>query len=276
MTTLSVVTPCFRQVRYVRETLDSVAQLRTPHEHIIFDGGSDDGTLDVLRAHAGPEVKWTSEPDRGQTHAVNKAMQAATGELVMWINADDAVIPEVVDRAVAHLDRNPQLAAVYGGIELIDAHSRTHRTYIPPAWSWRRMLYVGDSIPLPTVIFRRSLIDDAGLLDERWRDAADYDFYLRVFGSRRVERIPEPLVRFRFHADSKTSKDVWTQQRELLDIRLRRAQNRRQRAAMIGIDRAKRAILPRISSWPKLIPDEGERPSLLIRAADRWRRARAH
>jgi glycosyltransferase involved in cell wall biosynthesis len=275
MTKLSVVTPCFRQVRYVRETLDSVAALATPHEHIIFDGGSDDGTLEVLREHAGPEVHWTSEPDRGQTHAVNKAMEAATGELLMWINADDAVVPAAVDRAVAQLDRHPELAAVYGGIELIDADSHTHRTYIPERWSWRRMLYVGDYIPTPTIIFRRALIEETGLLDEQWRDAADYDFYLRVFDGRQVERVPEPLVRFRFHADSKTSKDVWTQQRELLEIRLRRARNRRQRTAMLTIDRLKRAILPRISPWPKLIPDEDDRSSLLIRAADRWRRFRA-
>jgi hypothetical protein len=193
----------------------------------------------------------------------------------MWINADDAVVPAAVDSAVEHLQRNPQLAAVYGGIELMDADGRTQRTYIPEAWSRRRFVYLGDYIPLPTVIFRRSLLDETGLLDEQWRDAADYDFYLRVFDGRQVERLPEPLVRFRFHEDSKTSKDVWTQQRELLEIRLRRARNRRQRAAMIGIDRAKRAILPRISHWPRLLPDEGEKPSLVIRAADRWRRLRA-
>jgi glycosyltransferase involved in cell wall biosynthesis len=275
MTKLSVVTPCFRQVRYVRETLDSVAALATPHEHIIFDGGSDDGTLDVLREHAGSDVRWTSEPDRGQTHAVNKGLEAAGGEFVMWINADDVVIPDAVDRAVAKLDADPGLAAIYGGIELIDAESTTQRTYIPEDWSWRRFVYLGDYIPLPTVIFRRALLEQTGVLDEHWVDAADYDFYLRVFDGRRVERIPEALVRFRFHADSKTSKDVWTQQRELLEIRLKRARNRRQRAAMLSIDRAKRAILPRISHWPRLLPEEGEKPSALIRAADRWRRFRA-
>src|SRR3954452_20880521 len=146
MTELSVVTPCFRQVRYVRETLDSVAALRTPHEHVIFDGGSDDGTLDVLREHAGADVRWTSEPDRGQTHAVNKAMAAARGDLVMWINADDAVVPDAVDRAVDHLEHNPDVAAVYGGIELMDADSATRRTYIPEDWSWRRFVYLGDYI----------------------------------------------------------------------------------------------------------------------------------
>lgn len=275
MTKLSVVTPCFRQVRYVRATLDSVAALRTPHEHVIYDGGSDDGTLDLLREHAGPDVRWTSEPDRGQTHAVNKAIEAAEGELVMWINADDAVIPDAVDRAVEHLDRNPQLVAVYGGIELIGADGVTRRTYIPEEWSWRRFVYLGDYIPLPTVIFRRSLVAEAGLLDERWRDAADYDFYLRLFEGHQVERLPEALVRFRFHAGSKTASEVWVQQEELLEIRLGRARNRRQRAAMLAIERAKRAILPRISHWPRLLPDEGEKPSPLIRAADRWRRFRA-
>src|SRR4051812_26331403 len=121
MTVLSVVTPCFRQVRYVQETLDSVAALRTPHEHVIFDAGSDDGTLDVIRDRSDAAVRLTSEPDRGQTHAVSKAMAAASGEFVMWINADDAVIPDAVDRAVAKLQADPGVAAVYGGIELIDA-----------------------------------------------------------------------------------------------------------------------------------------------------------
>src|SRR5690348_10492988 len=103
MTVLSVVTPCFRQVRFVRETLDSVAQLRTPHEHVIYDAGSDDGTVELIREHASASVRLTSEPDRGQTHAVVKGMAAATGEFVMWINADDVVIPEAVDRAVQKL-----------------------------------------------------------------------------------------------------------------------------------------------------------------------------
>jgi hypothetical protein len=165
--------------------------------------------------------------------------------------------------------------AVYGGMEVTDPDGSVRRTYIPAEWSWKRYLYMGDYVPTPSFVFRRRLVEERGLLDERWHDAADYDFYLRLLHGVRVDRLPEPIVRFRFHEESKTGANVWLQQDEALAIRLSWARNRWERALMSGFDRGKRAILPRISHWPKLIPDEGDKASPLIRAADRWRRLRA-
>ena len=145
-----------------------------------------------------------SEPDRGQTHAVNKGLERATGELCAWLNADDAYNPEAVDRAVALLAERPDVDVLYGGIQFTDEDLVVRRTYIPAAPSFHRYLFFGDYIPTPTFIFRRSLLAGSGLLDERWVDAADYDFYLRLMHGRRVHRFPEPLVRFRYHAGSKT------------------------------------------------------------------------
>jgi hypothetical protein len=110
---------------------------------------------------------------------------------------------------------------------------------------------MGDYIPTPSIIFRRSLLDEVGLLDEQYVDAADYDFYLRLFERCRVERRPEALIRFRYHPDSKTATDVWLQQREALQIRLKRAKGPLDKALMQGFDFAKRTVLPRISRWPK-------------------------
>jgi glycosyltransferase involved in cell wall biosynthesis len=272
VTTLSIVTPVFDQACYLRQALDSVAAIETPHEHIVVDGGSRDGTVDILKASA---ADWTSEPDRGQTHAVNKGLARASGALLAWLNGDDEYVPAAVDRAVAHLEANPGVAAVYGGMEVTDAGGGVRRTYIPAEWSWKRYLYMGDYVPTPTFIFRRELLEERGTLDERWRDAADYDFYLRLLHGVRVDRIAEPLVRFRFHEESKTGSDVWTQQDEALSIRLQWARGPADRAAMRGFDRAKRAILPRISPWPKTIPeDHTESGAWLVRALDRWRRRR--
>jgi hypothetical protein len=117
--------------------------------------------------------------------------------------------------------------------------------------SFRRFLFFGDYIPTPTFIFRRSLIDRSGLLDERWVDAADYDFYLRLMHARRVHRFPEPLVRFRYHPGSKTARDAMKAQDEAMQIRLQWARNARDRAIMRGFDSLKRAVLPRISGWPE-------------------------
>ena len=273
MTLLSIVTPCFNQHRFVTEALDSVAALPVPHEHILMDAGSTDGTLAILEARDDPDLHWTSEPDRGQTHAVNKGIERAKGDIVGWLNADDAYVPDAVGRAVALLEANPDVAAVYGGIDLMDAAGASRRVYIPPAFSWRRLLYAGDYIPTPTIFFRRELIAETGLLDETWADAADYDFYVRMFRGRRIERLPEAIVRFRFHEGSKTHDTVWVQQDEMLAIRLRWARNSADRAIMRSVDGLKRMILPRISDWPALFPaDEEERGSVLTRALDKRRR----
>jgi glycosyltransferase involved in cell wall biosynthesis len=272
VTKVSIVTPVYNQARYLPACLASVGAIRTDHEHVIVDGGSTDGTVDLLKTS---NTEWTSEPDRGQTHAVNKALARARGELLAWLNGDDEYVADAIDRAVAHLDANAEAMAVYGGMEVTDEDGTVQRTYIPAEWSWKRYLFLGDYVPTPTFVFRRKLLDERGPLDERWRDAADYDFYLRLLHGVRVDRLPEPLVRFRFHEESKTGSNVWIQQDEALAIRLCWAKSNADRAFMIGFDRAKRAILPRISPWPKLIPDEDDRGSAVTRAADAWRRVRA-
>lgn len=272
MTTLSIVTPVYNQERYLQQALDSVAAITTPHEHIVIDGGSSDRTVAILGDSA---ASWVSESDRGQTHAVNKGLERASGEYVAWLNGDDEYVAEAVDRAVAHLQRHPGTAAVYGGMQVTDAGGEVRRTYIPAEWSWRRYLVMGDYVPTPTFIFRRALLAERGVLDERWRDAADYDFYLRLLHGLRVDRMPEPLVRFRYHEDSKTGSNVWLQQDEALAIRLGWARNGVERAAMRAFDRAKRLILPRISPWPATIPDqESGNSAWLVRALDRYRAVR--
>ena len=123
---------------------------------------------------------------------------------------------------------------------------------MPAEFSWRRYLYLGDYVPTPTIIFRRRLLETVGLLDESYVDAADYDFYLRLLRHARVDRLPEPLVRFRYHPDSKTARDAFRGQDEALAIRLKWAQVPLERVLMRAVDRLKRMLLPRISAWPRM------------------------
>src|SRR3954468_354093 len=102
--------------RYLPDTLESVAALRTPHEHIVVDGASDDGTVEMLEAREDPHLTWISEPDSGQTEAVNKGLQLARGDLLAWVNADDAYIPGAIDRAIEHLLANPEVGAIFGAV----------------------------------------------------------------------------------------------------------------------------------------------------------------
>jgi glycosyltransferase involved in cell wall biosynthesis len=233
-------------------TLDSVARLSVAHEHIVIDGGSTDGTVALLEARDDHCLSWVSEPDRGQTHAVNKGLERARGDLLGWLNGDDEYVPEAVDRAVEHLLADPALDAVFGAMTITDEEGATRREYRPARYSWRRYLYLGDYVPTPTIIFRRRLLEQVGLLDERYVDAADYDFFLRLFRGARVQGLGEPLVRFRYHPDSKTARDAFRGQDEALAIRLNWAARPDQRLAMKAIDRAKRFVLPRISAWPRM------------------------
>jgi glycosyltransferase involved in cell wall biosynthesis len=255
MPSISIVTPVYNSARFLEATLDSVARLSVSHEHIVVDGGSTDGTVPLLEGRGDPRLRWVSEPDRGQTHAVNKGFERARGELLGWLNGDDEYVPEAVDRAVEHLLAHAELDAVFGGMDITDEEGRVRREYRPAEFSWRRYLYLGDYLPTPTIIFRRRLLErDDGLLDESYVDAADYDFFLRVFRNARVERRPDALVRFRYHPDSKTARDAFRGQDEALRIRLKWAHRPYERLAMKAIERAKRIVLPRISAWPRMFP----------------------
>ena len=247
---LSVITPARNMARYLPDMLDSVAALRTPHEHIVIDGDSDDGSVELLEGREDPHLTWISEPDSGQTEAVNKGLRLARGDLLAWVNADDVYIPEAVDRALEHLDRDRDVGAIFGGVNYVDENGAIFRTLVPPSFSWRTYLYFGAFVTTPTIIWRRELLEQAPSLNEAYVDAADYDFYLRLLRGARVHRIPEPLLNFRYHPTSKTTTDVWVQLDEAKEIRLRWARNPFQRGIMRGWERARRAILPRISSWP--------------------------
>lgn len=248
---LSVVTPSFDSRDFLEETLDSVARLSAPHEHLVIDGGSTDGTVELLSGREDPDLSWVSEEDRGQTHAVNKGLETAGGDLLAWLNADDTFVPENVDAALRCFD-DPETDAIFGFMEIVDEAGEHQKLYRCGRFRWRRYLYFGEYLPTPTVIFRRELFERTGPLDERYADAADYDFYLRLLRGARVTRVRRPLVRFRYHATSKTASNVRLQREEALAIRLGYARNPVERRMMALADRARNVRNELIRPWPEL------------------------
>jgi len=244
------VTPSFNSAAFLMETLDSVAALPVSHQHIVIDGGSRDGTVELLSGRRDPDLVWVSEPDRGQPHAVNKGLGRASGELVAWLNADDTYVPQNVDRALGLFD-DPTIDAVFGFMEIVDEAGRKERLYRYEPFNWTRYLYLGDYLPTPTIIFRRELLERAGSLDERYGDSADYDFYLRLLRGARVRRVRLPLVRFRYHPASKTASNIERQQRGL-EVRLHYARNRLDTRLMKVADRLVAARKSVIHPWPEL------------------------
>jgi glycosyltransferase involved in cell wall biosynthesis len=179
MTLVSIVTPSLNQGHYLREALDSVrAQTHSPIEHIVVDGGSTDGSLELLREYQ--DVQWRSEPDRGQSHALNKGFASASGEVFGWLNSDDTYLPDAVASGVEAL-RSTQAALVYADVERVnDDHVNPRRIPSRPTWDLWTELNDGNGIFSPSVFFTRAAFDAVGGLDESLHLTMDYDLWLRI------------------------------------------------------------------------------------------------
>jgi glycosyltransferase involved in cell wall biosynthesis len=176
---VSIVTPSLNQGRYLREALASVgAQTYSPLEHIVVDGGSTDETLDILGEVEG--IEWVSEPDRGQSHALNKGFARARGEILGWLNADDAYLPEAVEQGVAALQESGA-GLVYADVTRVnDDGVNPRRIRSRPAFDLWTELNEGCGIYSPSVFFTRAALERAGPLDESLHLTMDYDLWLRI------------------------------------------------------------------------------------------------
>jgi glycosyltransferase involved in cell wall biosynthesis len=208
---VSIVTPSLNQARYLREAIESVRVQDYPHvEHVVVDGGSTDGTLDILREY--DHLRWVSEADRGQSHALNKGFAMATGEIFGWLNADDAYPPNAVGDAVAELGQG-EIDLVYGDItRMNDDGVNPRRIPTRPTWDLWTEANFGCGIFSPAVFFTRAAFEAVGGLDESLHLTMDYDLWLKIgrrFGVRHVESV---LGVQRIHDDAKTIRlwnDFW-------------------------------------------------------------------
>ncbi len=117
---VTIVTPSFNQAGFIEETIQSViAQDYQPIEHLVIDGGSTDGTLELLRKYQ-DHLSWVSEPDRGQTDAINKGFRRAHGAILCWLNADDVLMPGAISTVASYFESHPQVSFVYGDVLAID------------------------------------------------------------------------------------------------------------------------------------------------------------
>jgi glycosyltransferase involved in cell wall biosynthesis len=206
---VSVVTPSLNQARYLREAIESVRAQRYPHvEHIVVDGGSIDGTLEILAEY--DHVRWISEPDRGQSHALNKGFALARGEVFGWLNADDAYPPNAVGEAVAALaDRG----LVYADITRInDDGVNPRRIETRREWDLWTEANLGCGIFSPAVFFTRAAYEAVGGIDESLHLTMDYDLWLKIGSRFRVEHVEAVWGVQRIHDDAKTIRlwnDFW-------------------------------------------------------------------
>jgi glycosyltransferase involved in cell wall biosynthesis len=199
---VSVITPCLNARDWLERCLDSVAAQTYPHvEHIVVDGASTDGTVELLRSR---EVRFISEPDSGQTNAINKGFRLARGDVLGWLNADDALRPDAVERVANAFRENPSAGWTYGRCR-VERDGESELSLPPPRHIRRTTLEFGNLLTQPGFFLTRWALDKVGGLDESFDLAMDYDLWLRLADA----PIPPAFVRgslatYEIHAESKT------------------------------------------------------------------------
>ncbi len=201
---VSVVTPSFQQGSFIERTLESVRrQSHAPIEHIVMDGGSTDGTVEILRRWS-DRVTFSSGADGGQTAAINAGLARSRGEIVAYLNSDDVYLDGAVAAAVAAFEADPAADVVYGEAEYIDADDRVTGPYPTEEWSPERLKLI-CFLCQPAVFLRRRVLERFGGFDERLRYCMDYEYWLRLAaGGARFVHVPIKLAGSRLHASSKT------------------------------------------------------------------------
>ena len=204
---VSIVTPSYNQGQFIEETIRSVLLQGYPDlEYIIIDGGSTDGSVEIIRKYEHRLAYWVSEPDRGQSEAINKGWQRASGQIMAWLNSDDTYGPGAVARAVDFFLKRSEADIIYGGVKFARGDGSPICSVAAREPFDPRELLLRDFISQPATFLRRTAVEALGWLDTNLHHAMDYGYWLRAVAQGCVlAPVPgAPLARFRIHETSKS------------------------------------------------------------------------
>jgi glycosyltransferase involved in cell wall biosynthesis len=206
---VGVVTPTLNQARFIEETVRSVLLQGHPDiEYVIYDGGSKDGTLDILRRYEPWLSYWTSEPDRGQSHAANKGFMRCTSPILGWLNSDDVFRPDAVRRALEMFEQNPGAGLLYGRISDRDEHGEPIQRFKGRPFNLEEMIWRRNPVAQSSAFVLKSALERVGWLDESLHYAMDFDLWLRLGTEVQAVFVDEIWSDFRYYPSSKSGEGM--------------------------------------------------------------------
>lgn len=222
---ISIVTPTYNHARFIERTIRSVLAQRGDFEleYVVIDGGSTDGTVEILEGYAG-RLRYVSEGDAGPADAIAKGFRAATGEIVAWLNSDDVYCEGALERVRASFERAPEARWLCGRCRIVDADDREIRRWITRYKNWwlhrysLRKLLIVNFISQPAIFLRRGLIEEVGAPDDECRIAFDYAYWMRIATRYDPLVVEEYLAAFRAHGESLSGRNAGEQFREERDM----------------------------------------------------------
>lgn len=199
---VSIITPSYNQSAYLEATLRSVLEQGLEVEYIVVDGGSTDGSVEIIKKYSGKLAWWVTEKDAGQADAINKGLRRATGEIVAWLNSDDVYLPGAIQSALNTFAAHPEAGIIFGNVASIDEHGRTFnlQTFGPVTLP---DLMAFNIISQPAIFMRRSVLQQAGYLDPSYHLLLDHHLWVRMARLAPLVHIPITLAAARYHAEAK-------------------------------------------------------------------------
>ena len=205
---VSIVTPSYNQAQFLEATIKSVLQQSYFRvEHIVIDGGSTDGSVEIIQKYEHQLAYWVSEPDLGQTDAINKGFAQASGRILAWLNSDDTYEPHAIAEAVEYLNTHTDVGLVYGDANFIDAAGEVVGRFPAAQTDYRRLRAGYVHIPQQAAFWRADLWLQVGPLDPDFFFAMDYDLWVRLARISPIQYRQGVWANFRLHGNSKTITD---------------------------------------------------------------------